>query len=941
MTTKISEYQQVTQGVGAAQTGLPSNIPLPEGNKALLPEPLSGRITTEAEPCLFLNRLKHQETSRKDEVAATSGTTRFNYYDLGKVSNLIAHYLVNNYNIKKNSRVGIIGKDKLLMVVCELAVLKAGGAFVPFDSVTPKERLDFTVENAELDLMILCSGKIRNKEFSCETLSLEKELQKISKTDYDSPPQTDATDKDLAYILYTSGSTSKKPKGVKQTRGGLLAQIEAYTKDLSITENDSLLQLATLSHDQAIVDTFAALLNGASLHFFNLNKDLEGSREKIRSIILDNKVSIFSSIPSLYRIIFDDWQSIDNSSLRIITIGGEAVEKEHATFFQEFIAPQTRRELELINGYGASECSWIAYYKITGRDNLESLNQIPLGKITSNMKVLIDQSASPNEGIGELLISSNGVSPGYWNNREADENAFTTIEGVRYYRTGDFVTQDASGIVHFKGRKSWHVKINGERVNLNSVENALLEEPLIWEAKVIAHESGLHAFFISDARNGKLNPLSIRESLSQKLKSYEIPSFYHHLNALPKLPNGKVDRQQLLSLIPEVKIDDETVEMTLETFIETKIKKNLLYSTLPKGELNLRAYGFDSLQFATLAIEINRFVGKNIVRGIDLIRLATLREIQDELRFRLENYAIVDMSKEVYARKEKVTEIMNGNNRESAEYEAEKWDFYDFNFNAIKIILTHFANEHKLQIFPTESKEEFFEKIEELTSSEEEGQFGLTFPASAQGFDEGPQKNNVHYTPCILRKFGEDFDLYIADSVGKNREEDLLNLPFSKNMRLHFDPYERQRDSISCYIDLVLYFLNALQLDMAEDSIKLDDKMIQTGFETEPFSPQFKYNPKYSYFLSPLEIIKHSQTLDFIYLLTPEKQVQPLKLSENKESAIDYVMRHTKKVTYTKTRQLYGNSPDSQKYTINCSFYLKSLEFAEILEEYLVEKPED
>ncbi len=131
----------------------------------------------------------------------------------------------------------------------------------------------------------------------------------------------------------------------------------------------------------------------------------------------------------------------------------------------------------LVNGYGATECSWALYYTISHQDDIKNLNSIPLGKTTSNLEAIIDYEVTDDSKTGELCIHSNYISPGYWHNEKATKKAYTKFgSGKMYYRTGDIVSVDESGCYYFNGRLHWHEKIRGQRVNLHEIEDVMLNQ---------------------------------------------------------------------------------------------------------------------------------------------------------------------------------------------------------------------------------------------------------------------------------------------------------------------------------------------------------------------------------------------------------------------------------------------------------------------------------
>lgn len=456
------------------------------------------------------------------------------YEQLNAKANQLAHYLMKEGVVKSGDRVVISGQNQVETLISMLAILKLGAAFVIVESKTPQEKLKQIVAQSEASCVLLAHpadgvavgldpSKILNLQIA------QKEITTLPDTP---PPVEKIEESQLAYILFTSGSTSSTPKAVMQTRQGLLGQMQNYAKDLGLSSKDRLLQISHIAHDQALCNIFGSLISGASLVFHDLS---EFNLQEVREAIVANNATVYTSISSVFHLIFSDVQDQDYfpPSLRLIRLGGEAVTREHLELFCRIATKRCSFGI----GYGATECSWIAYNSFTKQEASQALEkgEIPLGKFSSHTTARIVQDEESSTHNGELRISSPYLALGM-------------ADAKGEYATGD-IFEVKNGHYFFKGRQAWHVKINGQRVSLKEVEDVLKSRfPEIEECVVITdpEEKHLYAFYtLKSGMQITQNANEIRQALNSMLQSHEIPLDYFQLEEFPRLENKKLDRIQL------------------------------------------------------------------------------------------------------------------------------------------------------------------------------------------------------------------------------------------------------------------------------------------------------------------------------------------------------------------------------------------------------------
>ena len=525
-----------------------------------------------------------------DAVAVTFEDQQLSYRTLNKRANQLAHYL-RKRGVGPDVLVAICVERSLEMMVGLLGILKAGGAYVPLDPEYPNERLAFMLEDAQ-PAVLLTQARVmeklpnRNPNLVC----LDRDWEKIA-AEKDRTPITVTAAENLAYVVYTSGSTGQ-PKGVEVRHQGVLRLLVGVDY-VRIDANQSFLHLAPSSFDASTFEIWGALLHGARCVLFPEKVPIPN---ELGNILRHYHVSTLWLTASLCNTVIDEAPEA-LSEVRQLLIGGEALSVSHVRRALGLL-PGT----QIINGYGPTESTtFTCCYAIPPRLD-ENTNSIPIGRPIANTKVyLLDSHLSPVPiGIsGELYIGGDGLARGYLNRPELTAekfipHPFSHEPGARLYKTGDLARYLPDGNIEFLGRTDHQVKIRGFRIELGEVETILRQQPAVREAVVLAREEvdktecevriadGVGENPKSKIQNpksaGPSAPLRTRlvayvvpkqepaptvselcRFLKEKLPDYMVPSVFVFLN-LPLTPNGKIDRRAL-------PVPDEARPKLQQTFV--------------------------------------------------------------------------------------------------------------------------------------------------------------------------------------------------------------------------------------------------------------------------------------------------------------------------------------------------------------------------------------
>ncbi|SDO97798.1 non-ribosomal peptide synthase domain TIGR01720/amino acid adenylation domain-containing protein, partial [Rhodoferax sp. OV413] len=497
---------------------------------------------------LPVHRLVEEQARLRPEALALIGNARsLSYAQLDVRANRLAHLLI-AAGVRPEVRVGLAVPRSIDMVVALLAVLKAGGAYVPLDPAYPAERLAYMARDSGIGLLLCHQGM--------EELVPAPAVLALDTLDLDDPrmpahaPAVPVSPHNLAYVIYTSGSTGL-PKGVAVAHGPLSMHIQAIGQVYGMTPEDRELQFASISFDGAHERTWTPLVFGSAL----MPRDNEvWSVERTCAEIARHGITMACFTPSYLHQLVEVMGPVAAAlPIRSYTVGGEAMPRASFELLRRVLNPQ-----RVINGYGPTETVITPTIAKMGRDEGFDSAYMPIGRLIGDRRAyVLDGNLNPvAEGAaGELYLGGSGLARGYLGRGGLSAERFVADPfvggGARMYRSGDLVRWRADGQLDYLGRLDHQVKIRGFRIELGEVETALLAQPGVREAVVVAvggngaaGQNRLVAY-VSAAEGDRIAGSELRTRLAQALPDYMVPGTIMVLDRLPINVNGKLDRAAL------------------------------------------------------------------------------------------------------------------------------------------------------------------------------------------------------------------------------------------------------------------------------------------------------------------------------------------------------------------------------------------------------------
>ncbi len=414
--------------------------------------------------------------------------------------------------------------------LAQLAVLKAGAAWMPLDPRNPPARLAFQIHDAAAPLILTTTDLAHlappgPQLWSLDDPGLQEHLDTLPATG----PHTDVQPGDAAYLIYTSGSTGS-PKGVLVPHHCALAYCRSTNQITGTAAGDRIAQVVNPAFDVTIFEIFATLLAGATL--IAVPREIILDPAAFTAILLDEQVTIMWVPPAVLATL--DPQPLAGSRLRCLFIGGEA-------FTAELVNRWSRPGLALRNGYGPTETCVVCLDYLCPPGPLTT--PPPIGRpLPHHRAYVLDAALRPvPAGVrGELFIGGH-LADGYLNQTSLTAerflpDPFTVQPEQRMYATGDIARWRTDGQLEYLGRADRQVQIRGQRVELGEIEHALSAHPRVRHCAVLLHQDTLTAYVVGDT-----DPAQLREHLAARLPAYMIPANFIALPALPLNPNGKLD----------------------------------------------------------------------------------------------------------------------------------------------------------------------------------------------------------------------------------------------------------------------------------------------------------------------------------------------------------------------------------------------------------------
>ncbi len=438
---------------------------------------------------LIHQMFESQSVQTPDAIAVTFKGEQLTYQELNQKANQLAHYL-QSLGVKPETLVGICIERSLEMVVALLAVLKAGGAYIPLDPSYPTDRLAFMIADAELPILLSEQAQLAKlPQTSAHVVVLEADRVEIDQQSLDRV-SSEVTADNVAYTIYTSGSTGN-PKGVQVLHGAVVNFLESMRQSPGLTAADTLLAVTTISFDIAVLELFLPLSVGAKIVLVSREIATDGAR--LAQIIAASGTTCMQATPATWRLLLaTGWRG--SPQLKILC-GGEAMTRQLA---DQLLV----RCSSLWNMYGPTETTiWSAVAQVKpGSD------PISIGYPIANTQIyLIDQHCQRKDDVlkqveigqpGELHLGGDGLARGYLNRLEMTAerfipDPFSPKRGARLYKTGDLARLLPDGSIQYIGRIDNQVKIRGYRIELGDIESAISQHPDVAAAAVAVREDNV------------------------------------------------------------------------------------------------------------------------------------------------------------------------------------------------------------------------------------------------------------------------------------------------------------------------------------------------------------------------------------------------------------------------------------------------------------------
>ncbi|KAF2678227.1 amino acid adenylation domain-containing protein [Lentithecium fluviatile CBS 122367] len=524
----------------------------------------------------------HAVTLPAPRLAVEGWDASFTFAELQRITSLLAFHLV-GLGVRPGVYVPLLFEKSAWYVVAMMAVMKAGGAFIPLDPSHPESRLGTLIDSVDAHL-VLCSDKYTAKGSVVAEMAISVTSNLIGCLSSPSTTFTShsATPQTLAYIIFTSGTTGV-PKGTMIEHGAFCTSAVEHSKAFYINLSSRVYQFASYTFDASIMEIFTTLIVGGCVCVPSEEDrmdNLSGSIQRMQA----NWLCLTPSVA-------DTLQPESIPGVRVLILAGEAMFSKHITTW-------SGRELCLINGYGPSETCVVATTgeKVDTNGKIVNTDPSNVGGAVGCRSWVADprnfNRLVPIGCVGELIIEGRTVGRGYINNEEKTNEVFvedvpwlhrnSLLPKERMYRTGDLVRYNSDGTLTFVSRKDTQVKYNGQRIELGEIQSHVVAniprnsqacvELLSLERKALAvfftnpdfvasvtesrgNASTVDELLLPPSDSTKSAAQSIHTSLKRALPSYMIPSLYIPIAKLPCTRQGKLDRRRLKDMIENLPLN--------------------------------------------------------------------------------------------------------------------------------------------------------------------------------------------------------------------------------------------------------------------------------------------------------------------------------------------------------------------------------------------------
>jgi amino acid adenylation domain-containing protein len=486
------------------------------------------------------------------------------YAELSHRTNQLARTLI-KHGVRRHDRVGIFMNKCLEMPLAVHGIMKIGAAYVPIDPAAPADRLKFIIQDCGIRALITQASKIKilSKIFAETELDCLIGIDDVQgysirtipwiEVSYNSTNELDynpTTEQDLAYIMYTSGSTGD-PKGIMHTHHSGLSYAKLSSEIFALCEKDILGNHSPLHFDMSTFEFFSGPLKGACTVL--IPEEYTRLPASLSQLIDDQQLTVWYSVPFalIQLLIRGALENRDLSTLRWVLFGGEPFPAKYLRQLMNRLP-----DAKFGNVYGPAEVNQCTFYHVPKLP--ENMNdQIPIGQVWANSEgIVIDENdrVLPVGSMGELLIRTPTMMQGYWNRKDLNQKAFffrKPFPGFheKFYRTGDLVQMNEEGDYLYIGRKDRQVKTRGYRVELDEIEIALSSHEKVEEAAAFAapdaEGSSMICAGVTRKENCEISESELSAYLKAKLPWYAVPQQIQIHDVFIRTATGKIDRKAL------------------------------------------------------------------------------------------------------------------------------------------------------------------------------------------------------------------------------------------------------------------------------------------------------------------------------------------------------------------------------------------------------------
>ncbi|KAL5334140.1 hypothetical protein BJX70DRAFT_402843 [Aspergillus crustosus] len=549
---------------------------------------------------LIHDLFSEQKLLRPTATAVHAWDGDLTYQELGELSNKLAYHLVSEFGVGPEVMVALCMDKSRWAIISQLSVLKAGGVVVSVNPKHPKQRLELILQDINAPVM-LTSG-----EYSPRFTGLLPHVLQVNQglfaglPEQSGPPSTSVQPDNAAFIIYTSGSTGM-PKGVILTHRSLCSSFRAHGKVYGMSLATRSLQFAAYTFDASISDIWGTMAHGGCVCVISEEERLNN----LQGVVETYGATHAQVTPTVAGLL--DFATI--KSLTTLILGGEAVRE---AMIEEYAKAKGR--VEVLNGYGPSECSIYTTCSAPLVDKKQALN---IGRLLvgSAWVVANGETVCPVGAVGELWVEGPLLARGYHNDIKKTEATFVTnpkwaktvgLEGHRFYNTGDLVRQAQNGDFVYQARKDSQVKIRGQRVEVGEIEYRVKNLLLVAKSLVaslispggnsssiviavvmelddqflqsLGQSEPVHGIFLPTAPHMKEAFNQLHTSLSEVLPSYMVPRLFVPVAQLPQTASSKLDRRtikQMLESLPDEVLSQYFLSTTVNVVPITDMEKKL------------------------------------------------------------------------------------------------------------------------------------------------------------------------------------------------------------------------------------------------------------------------------------------------------------------------------------------------------------------------------